>query len=389
MLSHLDEHFYHQIGTTLDRTEDPDPRWVDQHWFQAMDTQGRFIVGANWPVFINNNVVECGQIIVHGDTQYNLRYQREWRQQGYRSERVNHVVGPCSMEVLEPMRRARFALAPENPWGISYELEMETLFKPVETRTPIYSRRNGLANALPYFEMLGRWSGWLKVDGQTYDVNAENCWGQRDRCWGTLGGERFQAWLPPAATGSGVSPAGAGRLHWHSHVQFEDIAFWWWLDEHIGHPRLNGTLADNRGGHFDGAITWLRDDPREQIRLVDFKDYDIRSQPGTAKFQAAKVTLVDEYGQEYPLEFEIIAPNATRHIRGEGYGDPEFLGGYHGAWHEVADRYDLADYASYRNFAPAVWIGEQAVNARHGDRRGIGHMEMTGTPPLVRWGFGV
>ncbi|MBI4300680.1 MAG: hypothetical protein HY677_06055, partial [Chloroflexi bacterium] len=318
MLSHLDEHFYHQIPATMDCVNDSDPRWVDQHWFQAMDTQGRFVVGANWPVFPNNNVVESGQIIVHRDTQYNLRYSRRWRQEGYRSERMNLRVGPCYMEVLEPFKRARFVLEPDNEWGISYDLTMETLFKPVETRTPVFARQKGLARILPYFEHLGKWSGELRVDGQEYQIAPDNCWGQRDRCWATLGGERIQSWLPPMDMA-----AGDGRIHWHSHIQFEDIGFWWWLDEHVGHPRLNGTLADTRGGHFDGAVTWLLRDPREQIRLVDFKDYDIEMQPGTTKFRSAKCTVVDEYGTEYPLSFRILAPNATRYTRGEGYGDPE------------------------------------------------------------------
>ena len=156
MLSDLDEHFIHQIPTTMDRVGDSDPRFVDQHWFQAMDTSGRFIVGANWPVWPNNNVVETGQIIVHGDKQYNLRYHREWRQQGYRSERMNLEVGPARMEIIEPLKRARFVLKPDNPFGISYDLTMETRLVPCETRTPIVGRANGLSSILPYFEILGR-----------------------------------------------------------------------------------------------------------------------------------------------------------------------------------------------------------------------------------------
>ncbi|MFN0096390.1 MAG: hypothetical protein ACKVVT_16645 [Dehalococcoidia bacterium] len=379
MLTELDERFIHQTARPIDQLNDSDPRFVDQHWFQAMDTQGRFIVGANWPIWSNNNVIETGQIIVHNGKQYNLRYHREWRQQGYKSERLNLRVGPASMEVIDPLRKARFALEPDNEFGISYDLTMETRLRPVETRTPIYSRRNGLANILPYFEILGRWSGFLKVDGQTYEVNHENTWGQRDRCWASLGSERFQGWRPP------LTPP-QSRLHWHSHIQFEDMGFWWWLDEEVGHPRLNGTLADGRGGQFDGAITWRAGDPRRQIRLVDFKDYDIESQPGTLKFQRARVTVVDEFGKEYPLQFEILAPNATRHIKGEGYGDPEFLGAYHGDGYHRFDVYDLEDYSTYKSFAPAAWSGEHAVRATYGSRSGIGHMEMTGTGPLPQWG---
>lgn len=387
-LTELDEHFYHQTPAPVDAIRDSDPRFVDQHWFQCMDVEGRWIVGANWPIWPNSGIIENGQIIVHGDTQYNLRYSRSLRRDGYRSERMNPRVGPAAMEVVEPLREARFTLAPDNPWGISYDLTMDTFLQPVQTRTPIaFAGSPSLPGLLPYFEIMGRWRGELRVDGQTYEVNHENTWGQRDRCWASLGGERWHGWVGPMPGGTGVSPRGGGRIHWHSHIQFEDIGFWWWMDEFMDRPTLGGTLADNRGGHFDGAVTWPIDDPRREIRVVDFDDIEIETQPGTTKFQGARITLIDEYGEAYPLEFEILAPNATRHIRGEGYGQPRFLGGWQGDWHEEHDKYDLSDFAGYKSFAPQLWDGEHAVRCRYGAREGIGHMEMSGAPPLPQWGF--
>ena len=388
MLTELDEHFYHQTPSPVDTIRDTDPRFVDQHWFQCMDLEGRFIVGANWPIWPNTGIIENGQIIVHGDTQYNLRYSRTLEREGYKSDRINQKIGPASMEVIEPLKKARFLLGPDNHWGISYDLTMETYLQPVQTRTPIhFAGPETLPGVLPYFELMGRWEGFLKVDGEEYEINHENTWGQRDRCWASLGGERWQGWVPPSTSTGNVSPRRAGRIHWHSHIQFEDIGFWWWMDEFIGEPRLGGTLSDNRGGHFDGAITWPIDDPRQQIRLVDFEDLHIEAQAGTTKFQNASITLIDEYGESYPLEFEIIQPNATRHIRGEGYGSPTFLGGFQGDWHEEYDQYDLSNFENYKDFSGAIWDGEHAVNAVYEDRFGMGHMEMSGIPPLPQWGY--
>ena len=388
MLTELDEHFYHQTPSPVDALRDTDPRYVDQHWFQCMDVEGRWIVGANWPVWPNTGLIENGQIIVHGDTQYNLRYSSTIERDGYKSARTNQKVGPASMEVIEPLRKARFSLSPDNHWGISYDLTMDTFLRPVQTRTPIsFAGNPTLPGVLPYFEIMGRWTGELNVDGVTYEVNHENTWGQRDRCWASLGGERWQGWTGPAPGGVHVSPRGPGRIHWHSHIQFDDIGFWWWMDEFMGKPRLGGTLADNRGSHFDGAVTWRIDDPREEIRIVDFTNVDIVAQAGTQKFQSAEITLIDEFGTEYDLEFEIIKPNSTRHIRGEGYGQPRFLGGWQGDWHEEYDKYDLSDYSTYPSFAHQIWDGEHAVRCRYNGREGIGHMEMSGTAPLPQWGF--
>ena len=105
MLTELDEHFYHQTPNPVDTIRDADPRFVDQHWFQCMDLNGRFIVGANWPIWPNTGIIENGQIIVHGDTQYNLRYSRTLERDGYKSDRVNQKVGPASMEVIEPLKK--------------------------------------------------------------------------------------------------------------------------------------------------------------------------------------------------------------------------------------------------------------------------------------------
>ena len=310
MLTELDEHFYHQTPSPVDSLRDTDPRYVDQHWFQCMDVEGRWIVGANWPVWPNTGLIENGQIIVHGDTQYNLRYSSTIERDGYKSARTNQKVGPASMEVIEPLRKARFTLSPENHWGISYDLTMDTFLRPVQTRTPIaFAGSPTLPGVLPYFEIMGRWTGELNVDGTTYEVNHENTWGQRDRCWASLGGERWQGWTGPSPGGAHVSPRGPGRIHWHSHIQFDDIGFWWWMDEFMGKPRLGGTLSDNRGSHFDGAVTWRMDDPRQEIRIVDFTNIDIVAQAGTKKFQEAQITLIDEFGTEYDLEFEIIKPN--------------------------------------------------------------------------------
>lgn len=389
MLTHLDEYFCHQIPTTIDRVVDSDPRWVDNHWFQAMDVDGRFIIGANFAVLPNNCVIDSGQIVVHGDRQYNLRYSRAWKQDTLRSERLNLRVGPGSMEVIEPGRKARFVLEPDNEHGIGYDVVMDTALQPVEARTPISHRQNGVRDILPYHEHLGRYTGWLSVGGVRYDITPQNCWGQRDRCWGTLGmgsgfGERFRTWLPPLGVPHN------GRLHWHSHIQFEDIGFWWWLDEQMGAPRLNGTVADTRGGVFDGAVTWPIDDRREQIRLVDFKDYDLDFYPGSGKFRGARTTVVDEYGKEYPLRFTMLSPNSTRWILGEGYGDPEFLGGYNGEFFHRYDTYELEDPATIARITlgSTPWSNsEHAVRCEYDGRTGIGHLELVAVPPLARWGI--
>ena len=154
MLTELDEHFYHQTPSPVDAIRDSDPRFVDQHWFQCMDTEGRWIVGANWPIWPNSGIIENGQIIIHGDTQYNLRYSRTLERDGYRSNRIRQQVGPATMEVIEPLRKARFTLDSDNAWGISYDLTMDTFLKPVQTRTPIaFGGPASLPGVLPYFEI--------------------------------------------------------------------------------------------------------------------------------------------------------------------------------------------------------------------------------------------
>ena len=135
MLSALDESLFHQIPTTFDHVGSSDPRFFDRWWFAASEPSGRGALQFTLAVYNNQDVADGGFVVVHDGRQHNLRASRALR------PRFEPVVGPLSVEVVEPLRHLRLTAAPSDR-PISAQLDW-VASKDVEEEHPHYERQRG------------------------------------------------------------------------------------------------------------------------------------------------------------------------------------------------------------------------------------------------------
>jgi len=296
---------------------------------------------------------------VHRGRQYVLRASRRAG-----LDRMDTHVAPIHVEVIEPLRRLRLRVDP-NDHGIAGDLLFTRRAPALEE--PRFLRRVNGRLFMDYTRMTqhGEWSGTLHVDGQSIDVGAQRFRGTRDRSWGVRPvGER-----EPGA--GGIPP------------QF----FWLWaplnFDDVCTHFDVNED-ADGEPWHAAGMIVPLRDpaagEPVEVMRAVDHR---LTMRSGTRHAAAAEIVLQPRGGGA-PHHISL-QPLYNFYMIGLGYGHPQWGHGMFVGEHAVSgESWQLADVDPSLPYHLHI----QAIcAATFGTRRGIGVLEQLILGPHVPTGF--
>ena len=183
MLTKNDELLCHQIHTTFDHVGTSDLRWTERIVFVAFDLSGKVNFITGMARYANRNIMDAyGMVTIEDKKAHVVRVSRELR-----PEPADAIVGPYSYQVVEPLKKVRIALG-ENDYGLSFEIEGEGAFHPYE-QPEMFSRYRGRVreHARRYYQV-GRPSGWLKVEGKTYNIDRERWRFLRDHSWGTRSG---------------------------------------------------------------------------------------------------------------------------------------------------------------------------------------------------------
>jgi hypothetical protein len=98
-------------------------------------------------------------------------------------DRMDTSVGPLRVEVLEGLRRVRFAIGP-NPHGIEMDVVFEGSMPAFEEPRQSIRREGRVLFDTLRFAQTGRFRGWLRVAGEEIAIDPARHWGTRDRSWG-------------------------------------------------------------------------------------------------------------------------------------------------------------------------------------------------------------
>ena len=305
MLTKYDELLCHQIVSTFDHVETSAREWTERTWFSAHDVSGKLQLVTSIALYPNRNIIDTyGTVAVEGKTQYAVRASRELQ-----PERDQTKVGPFSYEVIEPLKRVRTALA-DNEHGLSYEIDFEAAFPPHE-ETPQFTRLRGRVeeNIARYVQM-GKPSGWIKVDGQTYHIDRGNCRAERDHSWGVRRG----GGVPETGVQPGEVPT--GHLFNFVAIQFEKWSATYHLREGWDGTPLN----------FGGSICYPHQSQKEELKLASVEhDYQLRSDMRQMKSGRVVLNAVD--GSKTEVSFR---PISICYLKAGGmFG---YRGFTHGLW---------------------------------------------------------
>jgi hypothetical protein len=192
MLTPQDDLIGHQLPTTFDHVCSSDPAWMERLWYTGHPVQtGDTIFDIGLGYHPNRNVMDGFAGVTVGDMQHNFRVSRRAR-----PNPLETVIGPLRISVIEGLRRHRLTLE-ANESALSFDLEFIATMNPHE-ESPHFRRRQGrITEDMVRAEQLGRYQGWLRVDGTRIDVDQTSWWGQRDHSWGIRAEMRTDETAPP------------------------------------------------------------------------------------------------------------------------------------------------------------------------------------------------
>ncbi len=174
-----DEGFSHQISDTFASVGSSDPSWTEKVCAMAAARDGSLQLGFGLGKYTNRNVMDAYAGISRGVEQMTVRASRRLAPESDRT-----VIGPIRYEVLEPMRRVRFALDANDVQPIAFDCVFEAAVAPfLEDRT---NTRAGyrVSSDLVRYHQIGVASGWVEVDGERTEIEPDSWVSTRDHSWG-------------------------------------------------------------------------------------------------------------------------------------------------------------------------------------------------------------
>lgn len=355
MLDPLDDFPIHQTAAPLTQN-DLGSNAYDRYFFNGYNDDGSIFFALAFGVYPNRRIIDGALCVMIDGVQHSV-----FASGRLGADRRQLRVGPISIEIVEPMSTMRLTV--DHP-DVGIEATFNARTPPIEE--PRFTNHDLSIGVFDYtrYTQFGDWAGTATVSGSSIDLSGTR--GCRDRSWGQRGGRGPDS--PP------VSP------------EF----FWLWTPINFDDGALHLDVNENADGsrwHEGGFASpllepqtapWLQ--PVEQMAAID---YQLELEPGTRWMRAAELTFKPWRGDEIQVQ---LTPLVRFQMSGIGYSHPKYR---HGTWSGddmvVSERLVTAD-------VDPVSVGsfhvQHVVEARAGDRRGVGVLELVVIGPHEGLGLG-
>jgi hypothetical protein len=314
-LGPADERLDHQVADTFATVGTSDPSWTEKVCAMAARRDGSLQLGFGMGKYINRNVLDGYAGLSRGAEQITVRGSRRLFPCPDETS-----VGPIHYEVLEPMRRVRFALEPNPCQPLAFDWVFESAIPPAteertHQRAPLGYR---VSADLVRYHQIGTASGWVEIDGERRPIEDEEWVSTRDHSWGV----RYDVGQPP----TDVDPFNPVtemdfQMIWCPVLMTDPDGTRWGLFMHLidvsgfGHRQRSVTGAVE---HADGRVE----------RMADIQP-DLAFDPSNRRLLGGTVRVIMEDGTARTFELEV--PTATGFHLGAGlyFG---WQGHHHGEW---------------------------------------------------------
>lgn len=362
-----DEGLNHQIIDTFATVAESDLAWTEKLWASLAKTDGSLQVEFGLGKYLNRGIVDGFGGVSRGREQWTVRGSRELRT----APDVTGI-GPIRYEVIEPLKRVRVVLEPNDIQPISFDLELTGVTPPFfEDRNLSRNRRTGRVdvNVVRYHQ--GGWvSGTVTVDGVTHEVNPDEWFGFRDHSWGV---RQSVGTVPPDLIQSAPRPPrvrGKGGFKWApAFFQRPDGSYY------------ETALHVIEGGPWDMSSAYMNEANGMQ-QLVRGVESRLTYDPRTRFVRGGELTLTMQTGEQRVIEVEALGESGF-FLKPVGYGP--WKGHIHGAWRgrEHFDGEHLPDCHDDEHVRLLGQLRDTPIRVREGDAVGYGIMEsiMTGEWP--------
>ncbi len=314
-LGPADERLDHQVADTFATVGTSDPSWTEKICAMAARRDGSLQLGFGMGKYLNRNVLDGYAGLSRGVEQITVRGSRRLFPCPDETS-----VGPIRYEVLEPMRRVRFALDPNPCQPLAFEWTFESALPPAteertHQRAPLGYR---VSADLVRYHQIGTASGWVEIDGQRHAIEDEQWVSTHDHSWGV----RYDVGQPPTDVDP-FNPVSEMdfQMIWSPVLMTDPDGTRWGLFMH---------LVDTSGfGHHHRTVTGAVEHTDGRVeRMADIRP-DLAYDPSNRRLLGGSVAVVMEDGT--PRTFELEVPTATGFHLGAGlyFGRQ---GHHHGEW---------------------------------------------------------
>ncbi len=314
-LGPADEGFNHQIADTFATVGASDPAWTEKVCAMAAKRDGSLQLGFGMGKYTNRNVLDGYAGLSRGVEQLTVRGSRRLFPEPDRT-----VVGPVRYEVLEPMKRVRFALDANDCQPLAFDWVFEAALPPTTEerthhRTPLGYR---ITAELVRYHQIGLASGWVEIDGTRTEIDPDEWVSTRDHSWGV----RYDVGTPPTDVDP-FDPVSEMdfQMIWCPVLMEEPDGSRWGLFLHV---------VDLEGfGHTQHTVTGAIEHPDGTVeRIADIRP-DLAYDRTNRRLLGGEVHVTMEDGTKRHFGLEV--PTATGFHLGAGlyFG---WQGHHHGEW---------------------------------------------------------
>jgi hypothetical protein len=174
-----DEQLVHQTANTFDVVGQSDQGWTEKVWASMGRKDGSMQVDFGIGKYPNRGVIDGFAGAARERSQWTVRASREL---GLDPDTVR--VGPLRYEVVEPLRKVRLVLEPNDIQSVAFDLVFEGALPPVFEDRDLGIERGRVVTDVVRWHQAGTVSGTLHLEGAEYRVRSEEWFAFRDRSWG-------------------------------------------------------------------------------------------------------------------------------------------------------------------------------------------------------------
>ena len=364
MLNRFDDYPIHQTPEPIAHPASSDRNVYDRTWFNGYTPDGSAYFGIGIAIYPHRRVLDCAFSVVERDGRqhYFIGSRRA------PLERTEMTVGPFTLEIIEPLRRARVILD-DNATGISCDLTFSARSAAIQEARQTLLDGTRKAMDATRFAQFGRWTGTVNHPDGSLQIN--DWLGTKDRSWGIRGvGEPDVGGAPPEGRSAFFLWA---PTHWPNHVShamFFDGA--------------NGEALVREGieAPLFGSEAEIPDDHAAPESRAASVNHRIRYHRGTRLAAAAEIDFTRLDGSVRTVTYE---PLLRFHMKGLGYGHPTWR---QGMWlGELAVHGESFDPATIDLLRPENIHVQQVCRVTDGTQAGVGALEQVVIGPYAPGGF--
>jgi hypothetical protein len=326
-LTRHDEWPRHQTGATFDVVADQSPHWSDGYYFTLGDAAGEVAFFMGFRLYPNNDVLDCFACVSSAGRQHNMRFSRRLR------PAIDDLTcGPMSVEIIEGLRTLRTVTA-ANRFGISFDLLWEGFAPPYNENYILQYGGGRKISERSNYDQCSVVSGWLEVDGRSFEVGPDGWIGVRDHSWGVggTGGARH-----PDAAPLLDAPGPFGLRQW-AVFKLDDRAVFYQF-----HRNANDELTK-----FESRVMYPYGDEREPWSYVGIEhELSFVERDGTRLRRLDKGTIELLRPDGGADRFSVETISSPVYLQGGGYwrsfNDGRGRGVYRGEFVEEGETWDVS-----------------------------------------------